>query len=106
MINMWRLKTAVPTRENGKNMTIIIDLFHRLATTKEEVKEGVGVMFWPDGTKYEGGFHKDQPHGYGRKIFANGEYYEGYFECGKANGKGTFQDLSGGKYEGDWKDDK
>jgi len=47
-------------------------------------------MFWPDGTKYEGTFHNDQPHGYGRKIFANGEYYEGLFEEGKANGHGMF----------------
>jgi hypothetical protein len=40
------------------------------------VKDGVGVMFWPDGTKYEGDFQNDHPHGYGRKIFSNGEYYE------------------------------
>jgi hypothetical protein len=43
-------------------------------------------MFWPDGTKYEGTFHNDLPHGYGRKIFANGEYYEGNFWEGKAQG--------------------
>jgi len=47
-------------------------------------------MFWPDGTKYEGDFLRDKPHGYGRKIFANGEYYEGYFKDGKANGQGSF----------------
>ncbi len=58
--------------------------------SKPNIKEGVGVMFWPDGTKYEGIFHMDLPHGYGRKIFANGENYEGFFFEGKANGEGTF----------------
>jgi hypothetical protein len=47
-------------------------------------------MFWPDGTKYEGNFKDDAPHGYGRKIFSNGEYYEGYFIEGKAHGNGMF----------------
>jgi hypothetical protein len=70
------------------------------------IKDGVGVMFWPDGTKYEGDFQNDHPHGYGRKIFSNGEYYEGYFQEGKASGHGVFQDISGGKYEGTWMQDK
>ena len=56
-----------------------------LANT-QNIKDGIGVMFWPDGTKYEGTFHYDLPHGYGRKIFANGEYYEGNFWEGKAQG--------------------
>lgn len=62
--------------------------------------DGVGIMFWPDGTKYEGQFKWDQPRGKGRKIFSNGEYYIGNFGNGKANGYGIFQDLNGGKYEG------
>ena len=52
--------------------------------------DGVGIMFWEDGTKYEGQFKLDQPHGKGRKIFSNGEYYIGHFAYGKANGYGIF----------------
>jgi hypothetical protein len=55
---------------------LLIHSSNRLATNLN-IKDGIGVMFWPDGTKYEGDFKEDQPHGYGRKIFANGEYYEG-----------------------------
>jgi hypothetical protein len=29
-----------------------------LANTKD-IKDGIGVMFWTDGTKYEGTFHND-----------------------------------------------
>lgn len=53
--------------------------------------DGLGIMFWPDGgTKYEGQFKLNQPHGKGRKIFANGEYYVGDFKNGKADGYGVF----------------
>jgi hypothetical protein len=40
MINMWRLKTAVPTRENGKNFTVIIALFIGLLQQKKKSKKG------------------------------------------------------------------
>lgn len=88
MINLWSLATEGCTRENGK-LLVLLTRFFRQANTKD-IKDGMGVMFWPDGTKYEGTFHNDLPHGYGRKIFANGEYYEGHFLEGKANGQGTF----------------
>lgn len=57
---------------------------------KNGLKDGVGIMFWPDGTKYEGQFTMDKQDGYGRKIFSNGEYYVGNFANDQANGFGTF----------------
>ncbi len=73
---------------------------------KSNVKDGVGIFFWKDGTKYEGQFTEDDISGYGRKMYCNGEYYIGDFNKGKANGSGTFQDIQGGRYKGEWKDDK
>eukprot|EP00347_Sterkiella_histriomuscorum_P018187 403346458 len=73
---------------------------------RKELKDGLGIMFWPDGTKYEGQFQNDYQTGYGRKLFSNGEFYIGNFQNDKANGFGVFQDLNGGKYEGNWKEDK
>jgi hypothetical protein len=67
-----------------------LSFFRDRLASNSNIKDGVGVMFWPDGTKYEGDFLNNHPQGYGRKIFANGEYYEGYFQDGKANGHGTF----------------
>jgi hypothetical protein len=36
---------------NGKYI-VISNFYNRLKNAK--VKDGVGIMFWPDGTKYEG----------------------------------------------------
>ena len=95
------------TKVNGKSIPSVkfhnpsdFSIFLNRLAHQPSIKDGVGVMIWPDGTKFEGNFQADVPHGYGRKIFANGEYYEGYFSEGKANGHGTFQDINGGKYEG------
>lgn len=40
-------------------------------------REGVGIQFWPDGSKYEGQWHKGQAAGRGRMTHANGDVYEG-----------------------------
>lgn len=69
-------------------------------------KDGMGLLFYDDGTKYEGNFRNGYMSGKGRKLFVNGEYYEGEFLKDQANGQGTFRDLHGGKYEGYWKNDK
>ncbi len=95
-------KTGVHTKDNGKSPYLMSLDRHK----KTNFKDGVGIMFWPDGTKYEGQFRNDKQHGKGRKIFSNGEFYIGNFANDKANGFGVFQDLNGGKYEGEWKEDK
>ena len=46
---------AATTKASGKSL-ILLTL--RLAGRKD-IKDGLGVMFWPDGTKYEGTFHED-----------------------------------------------
>lgn len=73
---------------------------------KNNKKDGIGILFFKDGSKYEGQFKNGFMSGKGRKLFVNGEYYLGEFALDKANGYGTFRDLNGGKYEGGWKDDK
>ena len=74
--------------------------------------QGIGIMNYPDGSKYEGEFYENSPHGKGKltnkngEIFAgdfkngnktsgsihfkNGDVYEGQFENNKQNGKGFF----------------
>lgn len=41
-----------PTRANGTYIFRGLILISRLK--KEKIKDGVGIMFWEDGTKYEG----------------------------------------------------
>ncbi len=50
MINLLKWKTDVPTKVNGKSLQKMILDRHK----KTNFKDGVGIMFWPDGTKYEG----------------------------------------------------
>lgn len=98
--------TAESTKDNGNySLRPPFNVINRLKDNIK-VKDGLGILFWPDGTKYEGQFSQDVMSGNGRKIFANGEYYIGLFENDKANGYGVFKDLNGGRYEGEWKEDK
>ena len=49
-------------------------------------REGVGIQFWPDGSKYEGMWKNDKACGKGRMTHSNGDIYEGTWNDDKANG--------------------
>ncbi len=68
-------------------------------------RSGLGIQFWPDGSKYEGMWLKDKAHGRGRMTHANGDVYEGSWVEDKANGYGVFVDVQNAKYEGYWRED-
>ena len=69
-------------------------------------REGVGIQFWPDGSKYEGQWEQGQANGRGRMTHSNGDVYEGAWVRDKANGFGVFIDVvSEAKYEGYWLED-
>ena len=51
-------------------------------------RDGVGIQFWPDGSKYEGKWRRDKANGNGRMTHANGDMYEGEWKDDKANGRG------------------
>lgn len=68
-------------------------------------RDGVGIQFWPDGSKYEGLWKKDKANGKGRMTHANGDIYDGEWKDDKANGFGTFVDSNNATYEGQWLDD-
>lgn len=67
-------------------------------------KEGYGIYYTEDGSKYEGGFHNDKFNGIGRIIYNDGSYYEGEFKDNKQNGYGKFEQDTY-VYIGEWKDD-
>ena len=50
------------------------------------VKQGFGVMRWPDGTVYEGLWENNPYNGAGKLKPANGDFYEGEFVDGMAQG--------------------
>lgn len=69
-------------------------------------RDGVGIQFWSDGSKYEGQWQLGQANGRGRMTHSNGDVYEGAWLRDKANGFGVFIDVtSEAKYEGYWLED-
>jgi hypothetical protein len=68
-------------------------------------RDGVGIQFWPDGSKYEGMWRNDKANGKGRMTHANGDTYTGQWKDDRANGYGAFVDIKNAKYEGYWYED-
>lgn len=73
---------------------------------KNGLKEGHGVLAWPDGSRYEGSFVNDKANGFGKLTHAEGDIYEGMWSEDKANGEGTYLYSDGRIYKGDWLNDK
>ena len=72
--------------------------------------EGYGLLIWK-GDKYEGQFHKNKKHGFGKMIHGKealgltaGMIYEGEWFMGKVQGQGTATWPDGLVYVGMWKD--
>lgn len=57
MIASLRAMMVACIKGNGETFLLTYP-YYRLASNSN-IKDGVGVMFWPDGTKYEGDFLND-----------------------------------------------
>jgi len=68
--------------------------------------EGVGILTYSDGDKYEGEWKDGQKNGQGTYTWSNGNKYVGEFKNGKQHGQGIFTTPSGNKYVGEFKDGK
>jgi hypothetical protein len=81
-----------------KDRSIYIGTFNR-----RWQKQGFGVLYHEDGSKYTGFLKNDYMNGYGRIIYPEGEYYEGEFRNSKFNNFGVYGNLKGVIYKGQWK---
>ena len=61
---------------------------------------------WPDGSRYDGEWLQDKPHGQGMYTYADGAQYWGRFYLGKRQGEGMMKYGNGDEYEGSWFADK
>ena len=66
-------------------------------------KEDKGILYYKDGSRYEGMIKFGLPEGKGTFYFKQGDKYEGDFNLGKRDGKGTYFHNDGNRYEGEWK---
>lgn len=69
-------------------------------------REGFGILYYPNGSKYIGYFGDNQCNGLGKQIHSGGEIYIGNWVQGQAEGIGKYINPEGGTYEGEWKKDK
>jgi hypothetical protein len=75
---MLSWKKESNTEANGRyTIEIEISFVGKNRDAKNGTRDGVGVMFWPDGSKYEGHWRRDKANGKGRIIHANGDVYYG-----------------------------
>ena len=71
-----------------------------------DIKQGFGIMRWPDGTVYEGLWMNNLYNGRGKLYHASGDLYEGEFVDDMAQGFGIYRHANGSKYVGYWNQDK
>ena len=80
-------------------------LFYGEYNNDKKIKEGRGILIYPNGCKYTGYFQNDKQNIRGKMEHVDGDVYEGDWVDNKANGKGQFI-HNGIIYNGFWKDDK
>jgi len=69
---------------------------------KNDMKDGIGVYFYPDGSRYEGSWSQDMRSGRGTLYYPNGDVYTGSWSLDKQNGFGTLTKANKDVYEGGW----
>lgn len=69
---------------------------------RNDAKDGEGVYFYSDGSRYEGQWESDQRSGRGTLYACNGDVYTGEWKQGLQNGFGTLTKANQDVYEGEW----
>jgi len=73
---------------------------------KNNQREGRGIQWWKDGSKYTGYWFDDKANGPGRLVHANGDVYQGNWKNDKVQGYGLFKFEDGASYAGEWENDR
>ena len=77
-----------------------------LGTWRQNQREGPGILYFPNGDRYEGLFHAHRQHDpNGTLHCANGDVFEGNWERGVRTGAGRMMYSSGDVYDGTWAED-
>lgn len=69
---------------------------------KNDLKDGLGVFSYSDGSRYEGNWKTGLRHGQGTLYYPNGNEYVGEWQDGWQNGYGRLTYANEDVYEGDW----
>ncbi|KAG7368986.1 TIR domain containing protein [Nitzschia inconspicua] len=69
---------------------------------KENLRNGMGRYFLPDGSVYDGQFRDGVMNGRGLFTWSDGSMYDGEWKDGKRNGQGLVKAKDGFVYDGQW----
>jgi len=69
---------------------------------REGKRDGMGVQYYPDGSRYEGVWHQNQRQGKGTLYMANGSVFTGDWHQNLQCGFGTLVRANQDVYEGEW----
>ena len=77
-----------------------------LGTWRQNQREGPGILYYPNGDRYEGLFHAHRQHDPNGTLHCkNGDVFEGNWERGVRSGAGRMIYGTGDVYEGSWAED-
>lgn len=109
----WCTRLARSLKATGRTMFRVHQLHLSLSPIRcthfslfETMSDGSGVMQYPSGAKYSGGWKEGKRHAKGDMIYANGDVYKGNWADNLPNGQGNFTGSNGAQYSGGWKDGK
>lgn len=95
--NLNEGQLCLGTIDYGKN-----DPYARLIYSgqiMDEMRHGLGVMLWRDGTRYEGHWLDDEANGLACETYSDGSDYKGQFCDGVRNGLGSVRKKGGDSFE-------
>ena len=108
VISLYPLLTTENQDKIEVKKNIILEnksIYYGEFNTEKNIKEGRGILIWPNGAKYTGYFQNNMQNIKGKMYHIDGDIYEGEWLNNKANGEGKFI-HKGIIYEGQCKDDK
>lgn len=60
--------------------------YNYIGLWEDNVKQGIGIEIWPQGSFYKGEFINNKRQGLGSFFWSNGASYQGYWNENKING--------------------
>ena len=69
---------------------------------KNNMKHGIGLFIWSDGSRYEGEFREDKIEGWGVIYFFDGKIFQGQISNGVPHGYGEFIWTNNNRYVGNY----
>ena len=73
---------------------------------KDGKRDGYGILYWGNKSKFVGLFVEDKAFGFGKLWHEDGDIFKGYWKDFQADGIGQYKTKKGAYFNGDWKLDR